>query len=78
MTTGQIAWPGLAGDEVACAEKRRLLDENLAELDQVMQDMFEDAILMGVDEAALRGILIDRIARLRSPRRDPMQPPMPR
>ena len=33
-----------------------------------MQDAFEDAILIGVDEAAMRGILHDLVDRLRSPK----------
>ena len=43
-------WPGLDGNAVGCREKMRVLAENHAELAQVMQDAFEDAVLMGVDE----------------------------
>jgi hypothetical protein len=35
----------------------------------VLQDAFEDAVLMGVDEAAMRRILTDVVAGLRSPKR---------
>ncbi len=62
-------WPGADGSPVACREKLRMLAENHAELAQTMRDMFDDAILMGVDEAALRGILRDIMAGLRSPKR---------
>jgi hypothetical protein len=62
-------WPQPDGTPVACREKLRTLAENHAELAQVMQDAFEDAILMGVDEAAMRAILSDLVAGLRSPRR---------
>ncbi len=34
-----------------------------------MQDAFEDAVLMGVDEAAMRAILADMVEALRSPRK---------
>ena len=34
-----------------------------------MQDAFEDAVLMGVDEAAMRRILGDMVQDLRSPKR---------
>ena len=50
-------------------EKLRTLAENHAELGQIMQDAFEDALLMGVDEAAMRRILSEMVARLRSPKR---------
>ena len=63
------AWPGADGAPVSCREKLRTLEENHAELAQVMQDAFEDAVLMGVDEAAMRHILAGMPAGLRSPKR---------
>jgi uncharacterized membrane protein len=62
-------WPGLDGNSVGCREKLRVLTENYAELAQVMQDAFEDAILMGVDEPAVRQVLLDMVAGLESPKR---------
>ena len=64
-----LLWPGADGQPVSCREKLRTLAENHAELRQVMQDAFEDAVLMGVDEAALRGMLVELVAGLRSPKR---------
>lgn len=65
----EIVWTGRDGAEIACVEKRAVLAENLAEFDQVLRDLFEDAVLMGVDEAALRRLLAARIDRLASPLR---------
>ena len=62
-------WPGADGAPVSCREKLRTLAENEAELATTMQDAFEDAVLMGVDEAAMRAILVDMVARLRTPKR---------
>ncbi len=62
-------WPGLDGNAVGCREKLRMLAENHAELSQVMQDAFEDAILMGVDEQAMRDVLAGMVAGLESPKR---------
>ncbi len=62
-------WPGADGVPVSCREKLRTLEENHREAAQVLQDAFEDAVLMGVDEAALRGIMAEMVAGLRSPRR---------
>jgi uncharacterized protein (UPF0335 family) len=45
-----------------------VLEENRAELAQMMQDAFEDAVLMGVDDAAMRGVLADMVAQLKTPR----------
>ncbi len=62
-------WMQADGTPVACREKLKMLDENFAELSQVMQDAFEDAVLMGVDETFLRGVLAEMPATLKSPRR---------
>ncbi len=63
-----MIWPGGDGQPVSCREKLRTLAENHAELRQVMQDAFEDAVLMGVDDAAMRRILAEMVADLRSPK----------
>jgi hypothetical protein len=63
------AWPGLDGNSVGCREKLKMLAENYAEVSQVLQDAFEDAILMGVDEVAMRQVLAAVVAGLESPKR---------
>jgi hypothetical protein len=62
-------WPGLDGNAVGCREKLKMLAENYAEVSQVLRDAFEDAVLMGVNEAAMRQILADIVAGLDSPKR---------
>ncbi len=62
-------WPQPDGAPVSCREKLKMLAENHAELGQAMQDAFEDAILMGVDEAAMRRILTEMVAALVTPKR---------
>jgi uncharacterized protein (UPF0335 family) len=46
-----------------------MLAENHAELAQALQDAFEDAVLMGVDEQAMRRILGGMVEGLESPKR---------
>lgn len=58
-------WRQPDGSPVSCQEKLKVLEENLAEVRQVCQDAFEDALLMGCDEAQVRAVLrsvIDRLA----------------
>lgn len=62
-------WPQPDGTAVSCREKLKTLEENDAELRQVLRDAFEDAVLMGVDEGAMRRILIEVVENLRSPKR---------
>ena len=62
-------WPQSDGTPVSCQEKLKVLAENYDELGQMMQDAFEDAVLMGVDESAMRRILIAMVESLESPNR---------
>lgn len=63
------SWPGEDGAPLSCREKLKVLEENHRELAQVMRDAFEDAVLMGVDEAAMRDVLRDLVQALPSPKR---------
>lgn len=69
MIAPPVIWPQPDGTPVSCREKLKMLAENHAELAQSMQDAFEDAVLMGVDEAAMRRILIGMVDALASPKR---------
>ncbi len=61
-------WPGADGKPVSCNEKLKMLAENHMEAATMLRDVFEDAVLMGVDEAAMRQILQEMIAALPSPK----------
>jgi hypothetical protein len=63
------AWPGADGMPVSCREKLKMLAENHEEAAQALRDVFEDAVLMGVDEAAMRGVLHALVDALPSPKR---------
>jgi hypothetical protein len=64
-----VQWPGADGQPVSCREKLKVLAENHAEAATVLAELLEDAVLMGVDEAAMRRILTELVAGLPSPRR---------
>jgi hypothetical protein len=61
-------WPQSDGAPVSCREKLRMLSENHSELAQALQDAFDDAVLMGVDEQAMRRILTSMVEGLESPK----------
>ena len=67
--TAPTVWPGADGKPLSCREKLKVLAENHEEARQALQDVFEDAVLMGVDEAAMRRILTELVAGLDSPKR---------
>ena len=50
-------WPGQDGQPLSCRDKLKVLGENHEELVQVLRDAFEDAVLIGVDETAMRRLL---------------------
>jgi uncharacterized protein (UPF0335 family) len=62
-------WPQSDGTPVSCREKLKMLAENHAELAQALRDTFEDAVLMGVDEQAMRSILLGMVDALENPKR---------
>ncbi len=74
MSEAPAFWPQSDGQPLACREKLKMLAENHDELAQVMRDAFEDAVLMGVDEQAMRRILIELVESLRSPKRPAAEP----
>ncbi len=63
------AWRTRDGELLACREKLRVLQDNEQELLAVMQDAFDDAVLMGVDEGLARARMAGLAARLTSPLR---------
>jgi hypothetical protein len=52
-----IRWLQPDGKPVSCVDKLKVLNENLEEIEEICQDAFEDAVLMGCDEAQVRGVL---------------------
>lgn len=63
----QVVWLQNDGRAVSCEEKLKVLNENLAEIHQLCQDAFEDALIMGCDEEQIRNVFADVIARLENP-----------
>ena len=68
MSAAASIWLQPDGAPVSCTEKLRVLEENRAELAQMMQDAFEDAVLMGVDPTVMRGVLVGLASGVKSPR----------
>jgi len=62
-----MRWLQPDGDPVSCREKLEILNENHEELRHVMQDAFEDALLMGVDESFMRQTLAALVTSLKKP-----------
>ncbi len=62
-------WLTPQGEPVACVEKIKILNENLAEIKVLAEEALADAVLMGCDEAQFRDVLRDMADRLVNPYR---------
>ncbi len=62
-----VVWKTEGGDVLSCVEKLKVLHDNFREIEQLCQDAFEDALLMGCDEAQVRAALMQVIAALKNP-----------
>jgi hypothetical protein len=60
-------WRQDDGAPVSCLEKIKVLNENYAELQQMAQDAFEDALLIGCSEAQVRSVLHELVDGLTNP-----------
>ncbi len=49
-----ITWRKPDGSVVSCHEKVKVLNENYTELQELLQDALDDALLMGCSEAQVR------------------------
>jgi hypothetical protein len=50
-------WLTPEGEPVSCIDKIKVLNENLDEIRELAQEAFEDAVLMGCDEAQFREVM---------------------
>lgn len=67
MLSKVVKWPQSDGKSITCKEKLKILEENNIELAQLMRDIFDDAMLIGVDEEFMRTFLKKMVDQLRSP-----------
>jgi len=65
----RAVWRTPEGKQVACLEKIKVLNQNIAEIKQLSQDALEDAVLMGCAEDQFRHVLHDMIGALHNPYR---------
>lgn len=57
INVAPIIWRAPDGSTVACTEKIKVLNENLAEFRQIAQDLLDDAVLMGCCEKQIQELL---------------------
>lgn len=72
MTIKYPIWKTIEGKKVSCTEKIKVMQQNIEELQQIAQDLFEDGILMDIDPKQLKGYLQDLIHNLDNPYENPV------
>ena len=60
-------WVRIDNSIVACTEKIKVMTENFEEIQQLMQDAFEDGLLMDVSETQMRETLHELVQTLHNP-----------
>ncbi len=60
-------WLTESGERVSCVEKIKIMEENIVELSQMAQDMYEDGILMNIDPNQIKQFLVYMMHGLRNP-----------
>ena len=51
-------WKGADDEDISCTEKIKILNENIIEIDQIIEDALEDAVLMGADPKQVIKVII--------------------
>jgi hypothetical protein len=62
----KIVWRKPSGAPLSCTEKIKVLGQNLDELQQMMQDAMDDAVLMGGTAAQVREVMRDLVDALQA------------
>ena len=60
MSQGKLnlpVWLTPTGETVSCIDKIKVLNENLEEIHELVQEAFEDAVLMGCDESQFKEVI---------------------
>ncbi len=60
-------WHDKNGQVLSCTEKVKVMSENMDETRQMLQDVFEDALLMDCDETQIRSYLALLVTKLHNP-----------
>ena len=54
-------WLGKDKQKISCKEKINVLNDNIYELQEVISDIYDEAVLIGIDEEQLKDVLLNLI-----------------
>ncbi len=61
----EIIWHKTDGSVISCHEKVKVLNENYQDLKELLQDMIDDALLLGCSESSVRGVIQQLVTTLK-------------
>ncbi len=63
-------WMGKDKKKISCKEKIKVMDSNLEEFKDMLADMYDEAVLIGVDEDQFKKVLLNIIKNIKSNLKD--------
>ena len=59
-------WLGKDKLKISCKEKIKVLNNNIDELQEMISDIYDEAILIGIDEKQLKEVLLKIVKNIRN------------
>lgn len=61
-----LYWLGKDKKKISCKEKIKLMESNLDEFQEILNDIIDEAVLIGIDEDQLKNVLLDMIKNMKN------------
>ena len=63
-------WIGKDKKKISCKEKIKVMQNNLDEFQEMLNDIYDEAILIGIDESQFKKVLLDFIRNMKNNLKD--------
>ena len=59
-------WIGKNNEKISCKEKIKILNSNIDDLQEMISEIYDEAILIGIDEKQLKDVLFEIIKNMKN------------
>ena len=59
-------WIGKNNEKISCKEKIKILNSNIDDLQEMISEIYDEAILIGIDEKQLKDVLFKIIKNMKN------------
>ena len=59
-------WLGKNKLKISCKEKIKVLNENIDEINEMISEVYDEAILLGIDEKQFKDVLLDIVKNMKN------------